>query len=296
MQIKYTIKDLERLSGIKAHTIRIWEQRYNLLSPERGGRNVRSYSNQELKKLLNVNYLNQCGYKISEIASLTEEELREKLTSVTTDVLKDNFEIINILILAMIDIDEDKFNTTLNKFIESTSFENCMDNVIFPFMRKIGIMWQAGAVNPAQEHFTTNLIRQKVICQIDALPYGDRKSAETYILYLPQGEWHELSLLYYSFLIKKLGVKYLYLGQSVPLYDLGTIINSINPTVVITIITSPTLELGVQEYLNSLSALLPKGIVFVSGFQMFKNKFELPANIKIFNNTEHFFSLLKDND
>ena len=293
MQIKYTIKDLERLSGIKAHTIRIWEQRYNLLSPARGGRNIRSYSNEELKKLLNVNFLGQCGFKISEIACLTEEELRQKVAAVTQSNYVASSDYINMLILSMIEMDEAKFHGVINDNLKHSDFEKCIDEVVFPFLRKIGVMWQVGDVNPAQEHFISHLIRQKIIANIDAIPLNAKKSTLTYLLYLPEGEWHELSLLYYTYLLKKLGLKYIYLGQSVPFNDIVAVLSEIMPNCLITVITTPLADGTLEDYLQSMSKLMLHGQILVTGFQLSKHLSPLPANVKIFAETKQFYELLE---
>ncbi|TAH26323.1 MAG: MerR family transcriptional regulator [Cytophagales bacterium] len=295
MQIKYSIKDLERLSGIKAHTIRIWEQRYHLLAPDRGGRNIRSYSNNELKKLLNVNFLNQCGYKISDIAALTDEELKEKLSSITKNNFNESSDYINMLIIAMIEVDEDKFNQVVSDCVSKHGFEYCVDKIIFPFLRKIGIMWIAGDVNPAQEHFISHLIRQKIIVQIDILKSPSSEMACKHILYLPEGEWHELSLLYYTYLIKKTGVRYLYLGQSVPFDDIKIIVEQVKPKTIITIITTPLLEVSLSEYITKVAQLIPNGKLLISGFQIHKEKISLSENVNTFSDSKDFYSFIEDN-
>lgn len=289
MEVKYTIKDLERLTGIKAHTIRIWEQRFNLLSPERGGRNIRSYSNEELKRLLNVNLLSQSGYKISEIASLSTQELKDKLSSISQLKFPESSDFINVLILAMIDLDEDKFNHAIKQSIAQSTFECCIEGVIFPFLRKIGIMWQAGDVNPAQEHFITNLIRQKLIAQIDLLPNNSSQNSIIGILYLPENEWHELSLLYYSYLLKFKGYRHLYLGQSVPFKDIVNIVHQLKPQFVLTIFTLPFEQITIEEYLNEMSKTLNSVPLFISGFQVMKEPIQLPVNARLFKDTKDFW-------
>ena len=292
MQVKYSINDLERLTGIKAHTIRIWEQRFNLLSPERGGRNIRFYSNNELKKLLNVNCLYKSGHKISEIAQLSEEEVKLKLNEITNLNTHQSSDYINMMIIAMIDIDEDKFEQAVNESVVTNNFEYCVEEIIFPFLRKIGIMWQAGDVNPAQEHFIANLIRQKIIIHTALLPTISNTKPLKYLLYLPEGEWHELSLLYYTYLIKKLGYRYLYLGQSVPFNDLVIITEQIKPQSIITIITSPMVNISTENYLNRLATTFPSTSVIVSGFQVMKEQITLSSNVKTFIDSKEFIKVM----
>ncbi len=292
MQVKYSINDLSRLTGIKAHTIRIWEQRFNLLTPERGGRNIRFYSNEELKKLLNVNSLYNGGHKISEIAQLTEEEVKSKLTKITDSSANKSSDYINMLILAMIDINEEKFDKAVNEAVLHSNFETCVEEVIFPFLRKIGIMWQAGDVNPAQEHFIANLIRQKFILHTALLPAIDNTQPIKYLLYLPEGEWHELSLLYYTYLVKKMGAKYLYLGQSVPFDDLAIIAEQIKPQFIITILTSPIADISTEQYLNKIASTFAHTNFLISGFQVMKDKITVPKSIKLFKDSKEFYDLL----
>jgi DNA-binding transcriptional MerR regulator len=158
----FTIKDLENLSGIKAHTLRIWEQRYSFLKPERTGTNIRYYSNDELKKILNVALLNKYGYKISHIDKMNEGEIKEKILSLNQMEAQQE-RIVNELIQCMVDIDIDKLETILDKYISARGIEKTIIQIIFPFMEKIGILWLTNHINPAQEHLITNIIRQKLI-------------------------------------------------------------------------------------------------------------------------------------
>ena len=162
----FTIKDLENLSGIKAHTIRIWEQRYSFLKPHRSNTNIRYYSNEELKKLLNVALLNKFGFKISHIDKMTESEMNEKIISLNQlDALQDKT--INILIQNMIDLDIEAFELVLDEFIVINGIERTVIEIIFPYLEKIGILWLTNHINPGQEHFVTNIVRQKIIVGID---------------------------------------------------------------------------------------------------------------------------------
>ncbi|MFW5979061.1 MAG: MerR family transcriptional regulator, partial [Bacteroidia bacterium] len=211
----YSIRELEKLSGIKAHTIRIWEKRYKIIQPKRTGTNIRYYSNNDLKKLLNITILNRQGWKISDIAKLSDEELNRKVKDFSYDS-KDTESQIEKLVIAMVDLDEVKFDQILSNAIMHDGFEQTIINLIFPFFKKIGLLWQTGSINPAQEHFVSNLFRQKLMVAIDNLKIPDRKDAKKFILFLPEKEFHELGLLFYSYLIKKSGHSVIYLGSSVP--------------------------------------------------------------------------------
>ncbi len=222
----YSIKEIERLTDIKAHTIRIWEQRYNLLEPLRTDTNIRYYTNDHLKKILNVNSLYKAGYKISKIAELSEEQLRDKIASLQSN---NNFEtIIAEFVKVTIDFDEESFNKLFSDCINKYGIETSIIDILYPFLDKIGVLWQTDKIHPAQEHFISNLIRQKIIANTDSLKTKVSKS-ETFLLFLPEGELHEISLLFYNYILKKNGYKVIYLGQSVPLKDLVKVIEYCKP-------------------------------------------------------------------
>ncbi len=215
---QYSIKDLERLTGIKAHTLRIWEKRYNILEPNRTNTNIRFYSNDDLRKVLNIAILNNYGLKISKIVGLSADELHRKVLEIGTDHMEESVQI-ESLIVAMIDIDESRFERILSNCTIRMGFEQTVIKVLYPFFKKIGILWQTGSVNPAQEHFITNLVRQKLIVAIDSQGMTERADRKRYLLFLAEGELHELGLLFYNYLIQKAGHKVIYLGQSVPIKD-----------------------------------------------------------------------------
>ncbi len=215
----YSIKDLEQLSGIKAHTLRMWEQRYNLMLPKRTDTNIRFYDDEDLKLILNVSLLNDNGYKISKIASMSEEEMRGEVLKLTERSLTYDDQI-HSLTLAMIDFDEDRFEKIISTNTLKLGFENTMVNIIYPFLSKIGVLWQTGSINPAQEHFISSLIRQKIIVAIDGQYVDKKANSVKYMLFLPEGELHEMTLLFSYFLIKSRGNRVIYLGQSMPANDL----------------------------------------------------------------------------
>ena len=207
----YSIKDLENLSGIKAHTLRIWEQRYDLIRPKRTDTNIRYYDDDNLKLILNVALLNDNGYKISKIASMDMDEMRAEVMKLTERSLTHDDQI-HALTICMIEMDEERFDKVLSTNILKLGFEQSMMNIVYPFMSKIGVLWQTGAINPAHEHFISNLVRQKLIVAIDGqVVSGDGKK---FLLFLPEGELHEISLLFASFLIKSKGNKVFFIGDN----------------------------------------------------------------------------------
>ncbi|RZS95623.1 MerR family transcriptional regulator [Cecembia calidifontis] len=283
----YSIKDLEQLSGIKAHTLRIWEQRYNLLSPKRTDTNIRYYDDDDLKLILNVALLNDNGYKISKIAGMAMEEMREEVVKLTERSLTHDDQI-HALTICMIEMDEERFDKVLSTNILKIGFEQTMMNIIYPFMSKIGVLWQTGAINPAQEHFISNLVRQKLIVAIDG--QVSKSNGKKFILFLPEGELHEISILFAAFLIKNQGHKVIYLGQNTPSDDLLAVYKLHQPEYLVTVITtSPSAEY-VQEYLEALADRFSATKIIVSGYQIVGQDLKLPKNVFAM----HYIRQLKD--
>lgn len=274
----FTIKDLENLSGIKAHTIRIWEQRYSFLNPQRTGTNIRYYNNHELKTLLNVALLNKYGFKISHIDKMKPDEIQEKILSLT-QIQAQQERIINDMIHFMVDMDLDKFEDTLDNFILSRGIEKTIIHIIFPFLEKIGILWITNHINPAQEHLVSNIIRQKLVVGIESAN-AHFMSSQTVLLFLPEGEHHELGLLFIYYLLKSRGVKVWYLGSNVPMKDLEYVSAIKKPTYIYTHLTSVANNFNLEKFLTNAASKLPSYPIVVSGqmTQFYKKK--LPANVQ----------------
>lgn len=217
MQSKYSIKDLEHLSGIKAHTIRAWESRYGLIEPHRTATNIRYYVDEHLKKILNTSTLIKAGVKISKIAKMTEEEVRQAV--INSGRYESNFTTyINSLKMATLDYDERAFDSVISKCIVSYGAERALVEVVGPFIKEVGLLWQIGAIKVSHEHFASNMLRMKMFALIDQnFSVKTNTEAEAYILYLPAGELHELSLLYLYYHLVINGNRVVYLGQTVPL-------------------------------------------------------------------------------
>jgi DNA-binding transcriptional MerR regulator len=287
----YSIKDLEQLSGIKAHTLRIWEQRYNLLNPKRTDTNIRFYDDDDLKLILNVALLNDNGFKISRIASMAAHEIRDEVIKLTDRSLTHDDQI-HALTICMIEMDEDRFDKILSTNIIKLGFEQTMLNIIYPFMSKIGVLWQTGAINPAQEHFISNLVRQKLIVAIDGqIPQGGGKK---FLLFLPEGELHEISILFASYLIKSKGHKVIYLGQSTPNDDLLSVFKLHQPEYLLTVITTSPSSEYVQDYVNALSERFSNCQILVTGYQVIGQDLVFPENVKQMNYIRDIKELLED--
>lgn len=259
----FTIKDLENLSGIKAHTIRIWEQRYTFLRPQRTGTNIRYYNNDELKILLNVALLNKYGFKISHIDKMNEVEMKDRILSLS-QVQAQQERIINDLIQSMVDLDIESFETILDNYIMARGIERTITQIIFPFLEKIGILWATNHINPAQEHLVTNIIRQKLIVGIES-SVTHMHVNKSILLFLPEGEHHELGLLFIYYLLRSRGVKVLYLGANVPVSDVEYVIKVKNPDIAYTHLTSLANNFNFDKFLNNLSNKIKGVPIVISG-------------------------------
>lgn len=285
---------MENLSGIKAHTLRIWEQRYDILKPKRTDTNIRYYDDIDLKLILNISVLNKHGHKISKIAQMTEEELRKELI-LLSEKTHDASDKIQALTLCMMDLDEEKFEYLLSQSIRQVGFENTMLKVIFPFLQKIGTLWLANAVNPAQEHFMTHLIRQKIIAAIDVLK-PNYTEGKKYMLFLPEGEWHEISLLFANYLLRSRKQRTSYLGQTLPLKDLEEVYHIYKPDFLFSVITSSPSFHYVQSYVHQLAATFPNTQILLSGSQVVGQGLDLPENVTVLSKIEDLFEFIEENN
>ncbi|WP_421893874.1 MerR family transcriptional regulator [Marinoscillum sp.] len=277
----FSIRDLEHLSGIKAHTIRIWEQRYELIKPKRTDTNIRFYDDQDLKLILNVALLKENGVKISKIAEMTHGDMQREVLKVTELNLRYP-EQIHALTISMVDIDEERFEKIISTNILKLGFEKTMMNIIFPFLTKIGILWQTGAINPAQEHFISNLVRQKLIVAIDGQYSAPVDKAKKYVLYLPEGELHELSLLFADYLIKSRNHKTIYLGHSLPIMDLEAVCDIHKPDFLLSVLTTVPGPSDVQGYVDHLSEKFPDCQILLTGYQVIGQDVQAPSNVTFF--------------
>ena len=291
---KYQIKDLERVTGIKAHTIRIWEKRYKILTPERSETNIRYYKDDDLKKLLNISLLLLQGSKISKLSELKDEEINAQVNEnlqKKIEIDKNSEPFLIGLTIAMVELNEEKFNQIYFKAIHKMGFHQTMMHLIYPFLIKIGLMWRTNEINPAQEHFMTNLIRSKMLSAIEDLP-NVYTQKDQYILYLPQNELHETGLMFAHYLLKERGYKVIYLGQSVPFRDLKVLVEYAKPTHVMTILTSIQTAEAIKEIVNnSLDFFTSNKVVFV-GLKHYENQLKLGSKIICFNGVSEFIEYI----
>lgn len=286
----YSIKDISHLSGIKAHTIRIWEQRYNILNPNRSATNIRSYSDKDLKLIINIAMLKNHGYKISKIADMPASKIDDEVNTITAQ--NSNYDTqISKLIIAMVQMDEAYFEQILADAILKLGFESTILNLIYPFLSRIGVMWLTGSINPAQEHFVSNLIRQKIIVAIDSLKRIDNTSKKI-VLFLPEGEYHEINLLFTYYMLKKREFNVVYLGCSVPLGNLSKVIAIHAPQYVMcSFIAKPSYK-KLNNYLTELSEICVKQEVWVNGPLLSKEGVEIPSKLKRINSLQEAMELI----
>jgi MerR family transcriptional regulator, light-induced transcriptional regulator len=278
----YSIKELEQLSGIKAHTIRVWEKRYRIIEPQRTKTNIRLYSDDDLKRIINVSLLSNNGVRISKIVKLSLSEINQHVTKLSESKKRTDI-YIEQLIVAMIDMEEEVFEKLLGSLTLKFGFERTMLEIVYPFMEKIGILWLTDNITPAQEHFISNLIRQKIIVAIDALPLAP-KTKKKAVLFLPESELHELGLLFYHYVLKKAGVRTYYLGQTVPHSSLLSTCKEHKPDLIITSLTTSPIPTEMANYLHELSADFPTAQILVSGNAVKKAAIEPPKNVILFSN------------
>lgn len=248
----FSIKNLENISGIKAHTIRIWEKRYNLLYPERTDTNIRRYSLDNLRKLLNITLLYNHGFKISKIANLDEAEIPILVRDIA---LKSNSEqvSINALKLSMVNFDTVMFDATFDELLSKNSFSFIYLNIFVPLMRELGILWQTGAISPSHEHFITNLIKQKIHIQTEIIQRSNtpKINSPKFVLFLPDNEIHELSILFINYFILSKGHKTIFLGQSIPTNSLKTLMSHSTQLHFLTYITVEPNKEEINPYLEN---------------------------------------------
>ena len=281
----FSIKNLEHLSGIKAHTIRIWEKRYNLFEPERTDTNIRLYNLENLQKLLNVTLLYNNGYKISKIASFSSQEITENVHKLTINKNADDWSI-GLFKLAMINFDQRLFTKTFNDLLEQFSFSEVFKNVFIPLMNELGVLWQTNSISPSHEHFITSLVKQKIhaMCE-DLQQKSTRRTDRRFVLFLPDNEIHELGLLYLQYEVLNNGFQCVFLGQSVPIESLNNLVDIGEPITFITYFTIEPTQDKIKTYLNTFNSEIIENIdseLWILGYQVQFMSDEMPDKIRKF--------------
>lgn len=291
----FSIKNLEHLSGIKAHTIRIWEKRYNLFEPERSNTNIRLYDLENLQKLLNVTLLYNNGYKISKIAKFSQQEIKENIHNLTINKKADDWSI-GLFKLAMINFDQRLFTKTFNELLDQFSFKEIFKNVFVPLMNELGVLWQTNSISPSHEHFITSLIKQKIHAMCEELQLQETKRTDRrFVLFLPDNEIHELGLLYLQYEVLNNGFQCVFLGQSVPIQSLNNLVDIGEPITFISYFTiEPTPE-KIDAYLSTFHSEIINSIeseFWVLGYQTQFIKEKLPEKIHAFRSIDKVVEML----
>ena len=249
----FSIKDLENISGIKAHTIRIWEKRYNVLEPMRSDTNIRYYNLVNLQKLLNITLLHDHGYKISRIAKFTEQQIPEAVREIISEKSVKSHAISSFK-MAMLNFDQSLFFKTYDTLLSEKSFREVFHEVFIPLMNEIGLLWQSETITPAHEHFITYLIKQKLLINTEKLqvlqPTNDEK---VFVLYLPSNEIHELGLMYLNYEVLHQGYRSIYLGESIPLDNLKDLKKYFNKVTFISYLTVEPNKDEINHYIKAIN-------------------------------------------
>lgn len=275
---RLSIAQLAQFSGIKPHTIRIWEQRYNALSPERTEGNTRMYSGNDLRRLLNIVGLLDHKYKVSDLCMMTDENLQNLIQLHYSDNLDaESQKYVLQLIAAGIEFNQVEFEIILNLCIEKIGVAETFKQVIYPLLQRLGMMWAADLMPPAQEHFMSNIIRQKLLVAIDQLPQP-KENAKRWLLFLAEDEFHEIAILFAQYILRLRKDNVIYLGTNVPLYTLQQATDTIMPDALLTFFVKSNFTEDQQHYLHSLRNCFPKGNIYISGNERLITTLELDSN------------------
>jgi DNA-binding transcriptional MerR regulator len=248
----FSIKDLENFSGIKAHTIRIWEKRYNILEPMRTETNIRLYDLESLKKLLNITLLHDYGYKISKIATYPEDEIPMMVREIVSEKSA-KIHAISDFKVAMMNFDQEYFFNIYDQLLSKKSFKEVFFQVFIPLMNEMGLLWQSKSISPAHEHFITYLIKQKLLVNTEKLQIlKPTKTDKVFVLSLPMNEIHELGLMYLNYEILLNGYKTIYLGESMPIADLKDLKTHFDTIVYVSYLTVQPEQLLVNDYVERM--------------------------------------------
>jgi DNA-binding transcriptional MerR regulator len=290
----YSIKDLENFSGTKAHTIRIWEQRYNLFTPQRTETGIRYYDDTDLKKILATTVLLKSGMKISKISYLSKDDFFDELNKIDSDNVSSDSKIelsITRLILAGLNFNEQEIHNEFKKLKKDYDTYNIQIKVVYPLLTRIGIMWGKDEMTPLQEHFISNIIRQKLLIDTDILPISNDKKNEI-VLFLPENETHEIGLLFANYILKKEGFKTIYLGQQVPISNLISFINEEKIKKALGFVFLMPGSVKLKKMITQLSSKCENTQFYWGGSTNSFNSFELPKNQILINSIEDFKNTL----
>jgi DNA-binding transcriptional MerR regulator len=282
----FSIKDLESLSGIKAHTIRMWEKRYKVLEPKRTDTNIRSYGVNGLQKILNIAFLNDNGYKISRISKMSDDEIGDLVQRITTSKSNSN-RAVKSLKVAMMNFDQSLFLRTYEGLLKHHTFREIYNNVFIPLLQDIGFLWQAGTITPAHEQFISTLIKQKLFLNIEKLQFEKpSKTDKVFILFLPEEEIHDVGLFYTNYELLLHGYKVIFLGQSLPMEDLSYLSKLFDNTVFVSYLTVKPER--IEDYVEKFTNIICKDdgceywLLGRKAIEIIEKDIQLPERVKAF--------------
>ncbi|HVU94868.1 MAG TPA: MerR family transcriptional regulator [Puia sp.] len=260
----FSMMDIERLTGIKAHTLRAWEKRYGVPWPKRSAKNIRYFDNEDLKLLLTIRMLNKFGWRIQAIAKMSAEDREFHLLKAIA-VNGGDAHINETLLSSLLHADERKFANVYHSLVTRLGTEQAFIQALLPFFERVGVLWQTGTIEPAQEHFFFNLVRQKLLAAVDGLGLVNRVEKGTVLLFLPEHELHELGLLFYNYALRARGYRTIYLGQSVPLKGLERMIRMTSPEMIITGITHQANPIPFDAFYKDLKKIAGRAKIYYTG-------------------------------
>ncbi|MDR3681620.1 MAG: MerR family transcriptional regulator [Flavipsychrobacter sp.] len=291
---RFSIRDIENLTGIKAHTIRIWEQRYGILQPKRTDTNIRYYDADDLKVALRISLLNNHGYKISRIHQMSAHDMSSLIQKINDSGFKLQL-LVSELLEATLAMDIDLFEELLNGYLKKNGVEDMVEQLIFQYLEKIGMMWMTDRIFPAQEHLISNVIYRKLAVAIETLPPKQPDAGPKVLLFLPEGELHDIGLMYIYYMLLKNGKAPIYLGPNTPLQDALLVYTHMKPEYVYIHLTAPANEFDVNKYVYKLEAHFKDSTVLLSGGAITSKKIvSRPHNVKILKNLEEVRNVLSD--
>lgn len=277
--VVYSINDIEKISGVKAHTLRIWEKRYGIIQPKRTESNIRYFLDNDLRHVLNIALLNKNGIKISKIAKMPADEIL-KMAAELSAVHSQHEDQLDSLTLSLLELNELKFNRIVESYIDQRGFEATMLEIIYPLLDKLGVMWITGSINGAHERFVRAYIRLKIIAAIDKLAVSQQEN-EAFLIFLPRNEDQELSILFSHYLIKRRGFKIINLGLNTSLDHIQDACKICEPDFLFTIINEGNLGMDLKSYIDQLGTASQGGKILVSGIQVARHHLKTNNNINV---------------
>lgn len=282
--VVYSIKDIEEITGVKAHTLRIWEKRYDIVKPERTKTNIRFYTEDHLKQILNIALLNKNGYKISQIAEMTNEEIKSR-TMRLSNTEEDLEAQLDVLTFAVINMDDFAVNIILDKYISDFGFEKTMDLLINPFLEKLSTLWVTGTIKSVHESFISEILRQRTAIEIQKLKQVDSDMPKV-MLYLGNGEKQELSMIFLLYILRSKGMNVTLAGFDLTIKDVLDAYNTLQPQYIYTIINQEIQDYNIDSYINYISKSINDCQLILSGFMMVSTSVNLPSNCQRINDMD----------